>query len=782
MFIIHLISLMLIFVMAHRVLSEGCNNANWWVSLDRPSRWSVCPRNNTYLRGFWRSSNVNGDERIGHLEEGRCCDAAELRYAGQPSRCENANWSRTLSGFNVWALCPKGFYMNGIRTGSYSPSQSFLNNIEEARCCHPMDHPSSYADCYDEDVAISFNNKGWSECQKNGYYMTGFYKSNCHELKCIDKFRCCKHLLRRNSIDGQSNLITDLQLEVDAIITGSYPSTNLSTVITKFLNLTKTGDELKLNQSELSLSVDMLKEIVQYNSMKNNSAISATSDQQNIVKVASNLLEEENTKTWLPLQEKRGNITDKLLKTMDDFAFQVNSNLGNSTNKLELLSKNIALRVDRWNPKHELKVDLAQYGATILVPGSAISDIMETRMSTIAYRTLKNVLRLPVDGPSNNQSAGGRLRRSGTSIVSVTIHDRVSGSLNKPIKLAFNHNNKRSDLIGQCVFWEIDQSQRTWLTRGCVRVDHESNPRVTTCECDHLTIFAVLLSNKPVKPRHQPYFKYISTVGCACSLFFLVLTCVTILACWKKLRSFRITMLLHLFAAISVSCLLIIIAGKAERPKELCTTAAVLLHYSLLSVFFWMLCHGVMLYFLILKAERQEILALKQKWFYALGWGVPVLIVAISLTVTGIKSYAANNCWLTTEHWLIYWAFVAPVAVILLINSILLIFLLRRVLRATKTKNNKTPAKHVKDWLRRFAMLLPVLGVTWSLGFLTFITSTAVFHYIFTILNSFQGLFIFVSFCILDDSVKKSIKSILCEKMNTTKRDTREGNTVFRSK
>ena len=51
--------------------------------------------------------------------------------------------------------------------------------------------------------------------------------------------------------------------------------------------------------------------------------------------------------------QKRGNITDILLKTMDDFAFQVNSNLGYSTNKSELLSRNIALRVDRWNPKHE---------------------------------------------------------------------------------------------------------------------------------------------------------------------------------------------------------------------------------------------------------------------------------------------------------------------------------------------------------------------------------------------------------------------------------------------
>ena len=52
--------------------------------------------------------------------------------------------------------------------------------------------------------------------------------------------------------------------------------------------------------------------------------------------------------------QKKGNITDILLKTMDDFAFQVNSNLGYSTNKSELLSRNIALRVDRWNPKHEV--------------------------------------------------------------------------------------------------------------------------------------------------------------------------------------------------------------------------------------------------------------------------------------------------------------------------------------------------------------------------------------------------------------------------------------------
>ncbi|PFX15772.1 putative G-protein coupled receptor 133 [Stylophora pistillata] len=245
--------------------------------------------------------------------------------------------------------------------------------------------------------------------------------------------------------------------------------------------------------------------------------------------------------------------------------------------------------------------------------------------------------------------------------------------------------------MGQCVFWEIDQSQRKWLTRGCVRVDRESNASSTTCECDHLTIFSVLFNNKPA----------------------------------------------------------------------LCTITATFLHYFLLCVFSWMLCHGVILYFLIIKVETRETLVPRMKWLYAFGWGFPLPIVAISLIATGTKLNTANNCWLTPEHGVIYWAFAAPVATVIIINSILLIFLLRQINRATKFKTSMSRArpcaKRVKAWLRRTAMLLPVLGVTWLFGFLTFITSTAVFHYLFTILNSLQGFFIFVTFCILDDAVRETL-------------------------
>lgn len=92
--------------------------------------------------------------------------------------------------FNVWALCPAGYYLNGLRLQRGPPA--FLSDINQGQCCRPQNHPNSYEDCYDEDVASSFDTRGWSDCQRTGYYMTGFYKSNCNDLNCIDKFRCCK--------------------------------------------------------------------------------------------------------------------------------------------------------------------------------------------------------------------------------------------------------------------------------------------------------------------------------------------------------------------------------------------------------------------------------------------------------------------------------------------------------------------------------------------------------------------------------------------------------------
>ena len=87
------------------------------------------------------------------------------------------------------------------------------------------------------------------------------------------------------------------------------------------------------------------------------------------------------------------------------------------------------------------------------------------------------------------------------------------------------------------------------------------------------------------------------------------------------------------------------------------------------------------------------------------------------------------------------------------VNSVLFITLLCRINRVSKFRESMTRVQHVKAWLRRSLILLPVLGITWSFGLLTFFSSTTVFHYLFTIFNSLQGFVIFFNFCILDSEV-----------------------------
>ena len=87
------------------------------------------------------------------------------------------------------------------------------------------------------------------------------------------------------------------------------------------------------------------------------------------------------------------------------------------------------------------------------------------------------------------------------------------------------------------------------------------------------------------------------------------------------------------------------------------------------------------------------------------------------------------------------------------VNSVLFITLLCRINRVSKFSESMTRVQHVKAWLRRSLILMPVLGITWSFGLLKFISSTIVFHYLFTIFNSLQGFVIFFNFCVLDSEV-----------------------------
>jgi hypothetical protein len=65
--------------------------------------------------------------------------------------------------------------------------------------------------CYDEDVGVSFDKEGWSNCSKPEYYITGVYRgSGANWLNNIDKFRCCQMALGKDFVTKiLSGAITD---------------------------------------------------------------------------------------------------------------------------------------------------------------------------------------------------------------------------------------------------------------------------------------------------------------------------------------------------------------------------------------------------------------------------------------------------------------------------------------------------------------------------------------------------------------------------------------------
>ena len=73
----------------------------------------------------------------------------------------------------------------------------------------------------------------------------------------------------------------------------------------------------------------------------------------------------------------------------------------------------------------------------------------------------------------------------------------------------------------------------------------------------------------------------------------------------------------------------------------------------------------------------------------------------------------------------------------------------------TKYMQNKTQVEKVRTGVKASGVILPLLGITWLFGLLSFSSDTIIFKYIFTIFNSLQGLMIFIFHCLLNKQVRQ---------------------------
>ena len=109
-----------------------------------------------------------------------------------------------------------------------------------------------------------------------------------------------------------------------------------------------------------------------------------------------------------------------------------------------------------------------------------------------------------------------------------------------------------------------------------------------------------------------------------------------------------------------------------------------------------------------------------------------------------------------------------PVALILLFNVIIFIFVVRQLSVSSmilgKHRNNSLAAKRQEtiQRARRAISIVVLLGLTWTTGYLTLLDSSGLItHALFIICNSLQGMFIFILYCVRNPLVREQWSGML---------------------
>ncbi|XP_064238075.1 adhesion G protein-coupled receptor E1 isoform X1 [Aotus nancymaae] len=307
-----------------------------------------------------------------------------------------------------------------------------------------------------------------------------------------------------------------------------------------------------------------------------------------------------------------------------------------------------------------------------------------------------------------------------------------------------------------CVSWRTDVEGGRWTPSGCVVL--EASEVHTICSCNHLANLAIIMASGELTMEFSLYI--ISHVGIIISLVCLILAIATFLLC-RSMRNHNTYLHLHLCVCLLLAKTLFL-AGIDKTDNQMgCAIIAGFLHYLFLACFFWMLVEAVMIFLMVRNLKVVNYSSsrnIKMPCLCVFGYGLPGLVVVISASVQPQGYGMYNRCWLNTEAGFI-WSFLGPVCTVIMINSILLTWTLWILRQRLSTVNAEVST--LKDTrlltFKAFAQLF-ILGCSWVLGIFQFGPVAGVMAYLFTIINSLQGAFIFLIHCLLNRQVREEYK------------------------
>ncbi|KAK9960458.1 hypothetical protein ABG768_008313 [Culter alburnus] len=361
----------------------------------------------------------------------------------------------------------------------------------------------------------------------------------------------------------------------------------------------------------------------------------------------------------------------------------------------------------------------------------------------MGYNTMENLLKPDFFNTSNDT-----VKTMMSTVISATLPKTNNTKLTKPVNFTLKHIrefNPNGSL--SCVYWNISE----WIVDGCSVL--ETNSNYTVCSCVHLSTFALIMqTSRP--PESDSQLDLLNLVCVIVGLVFFSLALLTFALCqWSpgvnnvaRVNICISLLLAHLLFLLTQQFLDLI------RPQQvLCAVISGVLHFLFLSGFVWMFIEAVLLFICVrnlsqISSKKREVLS--SGFLCVIGYVVALVVVAVSVGLLP-EGYGSEHCWIKMDKGFI-WSFLGPVCVILALNMILFINIIIKLNSTLKNLNAEvSQMKQTKTMTFKTLAQFVVLGCPWILG--PFTNGSKELEIIFLILNSQQGTFIFLVYCVLNN-------------------------------
>ncbi|XP_052401320.1 uncharacterized protein LOC127948716 isoform X2 [Carassius gibelio] len=377
----------------------------------------------------------------------------------------------------------------------------------------------------------------------------------------------------------------------------------------------------------------------------------------------------------------------------------------------------------------------------------------------MSYVMMENLLKPDFFNTSNDT-----VKTMMSTVISVTLPKTTNTRLTKPVNFTFRHIREfRSSGFLSCVYWNISE----WIVDGCSVL--KTNSSYTVCSCDHLSTFALIMQTS-CTPESDSLVELLNLVCVIVGLVFFSLALLTFALCqWSPLVNnvARINICISLLLAHLLFLLTQPFLSLLRHQQVLCAVISGLLHFLFLSGFVWMFIEAVLLFICVKnlsKISSKKRMVLSTGFLCVIGYVVALVVVCVSVGLVP-EGYGSKDCWIKIDKGFI-WSFLGPVCVILASNTILFINIVISLNSALRCLNAEvSQIKQTKIMVFKTMAQFVVLGCPWILGF--FSNNSKVLEILFLILNSQQGTFIFLIYCVLNNKVREQYRKFfrcLCSK------------------